>query len=247
MKTSIRHFLIFGFRFALLLAAIIIYTINASSLDFTLLFELHQFSATYIMLVGQVFLICLWVYLMCSIALRIIPNKLISVGSRKHFRSSYVPLAGKSYESEVNSADKKLLNKGALLSFAGWAVITATAMYILHTLGILSPGIVVIIALIFGVLDRFFVSVYCPFQRLFMHNRCCTSCRIYNWDFLMMCLPLIVYPSFFSISLAGTAIVAFVIWETAFWKYPQRFSVRNNRALRCSQCTEKICDFKKLN
>ena len=24
-----------------------------------------------------------------------------------------------------------------------------------------------------------------------MHNRCCTTCRIYDWDYLMLCTPLL--------------------------------------------------------
>ena len=237
-----QHLVILTFRIVLLATALVLYLSGTSSLDYPQLLQ----GRTGLSALGQGFIWLVWVYLAVTILLRIVPNRHISIGSRKHFRCSFVPVPGRAFDKQDCADAKKALNKGALLSIVSWAVLTAAALFALHVAGILSPGIVLIIALVFGVLDRVFVTIYCPFQRLFMRNRCCTTCRIYNWDHFMMCLPLVLYPSFFSLSLAGLAILAAASWEAAFWRNPQRFSTRRNKALRCSQCTKKICDFKKL-
>ena len=61
----------------------------------------------------------------------------------------------------------------------------------LYFLNVIDLGIVVIISLAFSVCDLICILFFCPFQTWMMHNRCCTTCRIYNWDFAMMFTPLI--------------------------------------------------------
>jgi len=56
----------------------------------------------------------------------------------------------------------------------------------------------------------------------------------------------VLFPSFFSLFLAGLAIIAVAQWELALRKNPQFFSAETNKNLRCSSCTEKICQFKYL-
>ena len=96
------------------------------------------------------------------------------------------------------------------------------------------------ISIFFYVCDLICVLVWCPF-RLIMKNKCCTTCRIFNWDHLMMFSPLIFCGGFFSISLVVIAFLAFLIWELSIILYPERFSEMTNVALRCSNCTDKLC------
>lgn len=222
----------------MLAIAIVLFAASGSgALDYNRLFE----PGTH-----QIFLWIIWIVLAVGILSRIVPNTRISLGSRKHFACTYEPAATHDFSLQEKHALRKSMNKGALLSILSWFAITSTALLALYFFGVLTPAIVLIIALIFGALDRIFVTILCPFQRLFMKNRCCIVCRIYNWDHLMMCLPLVLFPSFFSLTLAGLAIVAVTQWELALWKNPQFFSVETNRNLRCGSCTEKLCQFKNL-
>ena len=96
------------------------------------------------------------------------------------------------------------------------------------------------ISIFFYVCDLICVLVWCPF-RLLMKNKCCTTCRIFNWDHLMMFAPLIFIGGFFATSLVIMAIIAWLVWEVAVMIYPERFSELTNEALKCSECTDKLC------
>ena len=92
----------------------------------------------------------------------------------------------------------------------------------------------------FYVCDLICVLIWCPF-RLMMGNRCCTTCRIFNWDHLMMFSPLIYMGGFFAVSLVLLAFAAWLLWELCVMMYPERFWDHSNAALKCSQCTDKLC------
>ena len=120
-----------------------------------------------------------------------------------------------------------------------WIVLTIT-LSILHLKGILSVSHMVIIASFFYVCDLICVLIWCPF-RLIMNNKCCTTCRIFNWDHLMMFLPMITVNSFFSWTLVTLAVIIWFIWEVCVFTYPERFWENSNMALKCSECTDKLC------
>lgn len=44
-------------------------------------------------------------------------------------------------------------------------------------------------------------------------NKCCTTCRIFNWDHLMMFTPMLFVKGFSSYSLILVAISVFAVWE----------------------------------
>ena len=54
------------------------------------------------------------------------------------------------------------------------------------------------VGLAYGVCDIICILFFCPFQTWFMKNRCCTTCRIYNWDFAMLCTPFLLIPGFYN-------------------------------------------------
>jgi hypothetical protein len=74
-----------------------------------------------------------------------------------------------------------------------------------------------------------------------MKNRCCTTCRIFNWDHLMMFSPLFFMGGFYGLSLSILATAAWLVWELCVMMYPERFWDKSNLALKCSQCTDKLC------
>ena len=70
----------------------------------------------------------------------------------------------------------------------------------LYYSGVLDRANLFMISVLFYVCDLICVLIWCPF-RLIMKNRCCTTCRIFNWDHLMMFSPLIFLDGFFTRSL----------------------------------------------
>ena len=78
-----------------------------------------------------------------------------------------------------------------------------------------------------------------------MKNRCCTVCRIYNWDFAMMFTPFIFIPNGYTWSLLAMSLLLLARWEITVHRYPERFSDRTNANLTCANCKEKLCHHKK--
>ena len=82
--------------------------------------------------------------------------------------------------------------------------------------------------------------IWCPF-RLLMRNRCCTTCRIFNWDHLMMFAPMLFVRSFYAQSLFLMSLLVFLVWELCILLHPERFLEQSNAALACANCTDKLC------
>ncbi|MBR3428557.1 MAG: hypothetical protein IKG87_00510 [Clostridia bacterium] len=78
-----------------------------------------------------------------------------------------------------------------------------------------------------------------------MKNKCCSACRIYNWDYAMMFTPLFFVRRSYSWSLLVLSVALLVRWEITFYLHPERFSERTNDYLQCRNCSEKLCFHKK--
>jgi hypothetical protein len=118
-------------------------------------------------------------------------------------------------------------------------------IWTLYFTGVIDAGILVLVSLFYSVADKICVLFFCPFQAIFMKNKCCATCRIYNWDFPMMCTPLWLVPGVFSRVLAVMSLGILLIWELSLIRHPERFSEKTNEYLRCKNCTEKLCAHKK--
>ena len=57
----------------------------------------------------------------------------------------------------------------------------------------------------------------------------------------MMFLPIVTVNSFYSWTLVIFAVVIWIVWELCVIIYPERFWENSNMALRCSECTDKLC------
>ena len=123
--------------------------------------------------------------------------------------------------------------------FLLWCALIAV-IGLLYGGGYISPIGLFMISVFFYVCDLICVLVWCPF-RLMMRTRCCTTCRIFNWDHLMMFSPLIFLGGFYAISLVVLALAAWLVWELCVMLYPERFWEHSNAALKCSECTDKLC------
>ena len=181
----------------------------------------------------------LWLVWVGDMLQQLIPAKgYISLGSQKHFLKRFRPIAEKinypALKEHIIST-----TKAAYKVFALWLGVLAV-LAALYFAGVLSREIVFLICVGFYVCDLICVLVWCPF-RLIMKNRCCTTCRIFNWDHLMMFSPFILIPGFYTTTLFLLSFAVWVVWELCVMMYPERFWESSNQALRCSECTDKLC------
>ena len=228
----LRHVWRLVFRALLLLIAACLFFFNGDKLNFTSIFRQG---------LGGVFLWIVWLMLVVEMLYRLFPNKSIATGARKHYACSFsaAPCADNGTEDKQKLA--KQLNKGALPCALGWVIISAAVLAALYLLEMLTPSAMMIVLLVYAVGDVIFILFFCPFRVLFMHNRCCVVCRIYNWDYFMICAPLIIFPHFYSISLFLLSAAVVVRWEIAYGKNPHYFLEETNENLSCESCKEKIC------
>lgn len=181
----------------------------------------------------------LWLLWVVDMLQQLVPAKgYISLGSQKHFLQRFRPITEKinypALKEHVVST-----TKAAYKVFGIWLALLAFLAALYFT-GVLSREGIFLTAVVFYVCDLICVLIWCPF-RLIMKNRCCTTCRIYNWDHLMMLSPFLLIPGFYTTTLLLMAFAVWVVWELCVMMYPERFWEMTNQALRCSECTDKLC------
>ena len=178
-----------------------------------------------------------WVFFFIGMLLRFFPSRLESTGCQKVFKRNYEPVL-ESAVPEMHTWKKTFTVALAWLSLNG-------AIGALYLLDVIDSGVLILVALFYSVCDVICILFFCPFQTWFMKNRCCTTCRIYNWDFAMMFTPLIFIPHWYTYSLLGLALLLLLKWELVYRIHPERFSPSTNKCLDCSRCEEKLCSHKK--
>ena len=181
----------------------------------------------------------LWLVWVVDMVLQIVPIKnQVALGSQKLWANRFRPIKEKiNHESLRNYIITT--TKAAYKVFILWCLLIAV-IGILYRLQILGKVGLFLITVVFYVCDLICVLIWCPF-RLIMKNRCCTTCRIFNWDHLMMFSPLIFMGGFYAASLVIMACLAWLVWELCVMMYPERFWDHSNVALKCSACTDKLC------
>ena len=181
----------------------------------------------------------LWIIWVIDMIYQLIPVKEhIPLGSQKLFKQRFKPIREKiNYQALKEYVVST--TKAAYKVFIIWSVLILI-LGILYQYNILSASHLFLISVAFYVCDLICVLIWCPF-RLIMKNRCCTTCRIFNWDHLMMFTPLLFINSFYSVSLLIMAFAVWVVWELCVMMYPERFWEQTNQALKCSECTDKLC------
>ena len=181
----------------------------------------------------------IWLIWMFDMLCQLVPVwKKLPVGSGKLFRGRFRPIR----ETVNYPALRKHIiaaTRAAYKVFVLWVILLAVIAALYHT-HVIGKEILFLISVCFYVCDLICVLIWCPF-RLIMKNRCCTTCRIFNWDHLMMTSPMVFIGGFYSSSLILVAIAVFLMWEVCILMYPERFWDQSNAALQCSECTDKLC------
>lgn len=178
----------------------------------------------------------IWIVFAVEMILRFFPSRMESMGCQKQFARNYQPTEEKT--PELPSW------KRTFAVVAAWFALNG-AIFALYVLNVLDNGIMVLISLAYSVCDMICILFFCPFQTWFLKNKCCTSCRIYNWDYAMMFTPFLAVPHFFTWSLLALALMLLVRWEVTIRFYPERFSEKTNGCLACKNCKEQLCQHKK--
>lgn len=180
--------------------------------------------------------IFIWIVFALEMALRFFPSKLESMGCQKVFARNYRPTktAGKRPD-DVRST---------LMVALAWILLNG-AIGVVYALGWIDKGILILISLAYSVCDMICILFFCPFQEWFMKNKCCGTCRIYNWDFAMMFTPLIFVGGFWSWSLVALSLGLLIKWEVRYRLHPEWFYEQTNLSLACVNCQEKLCRHKK--
>ena len=217
-------------RIAILLASILLYFTHPQQFD---VIEGWNFFTGF-----SVFHI-LWAVWVFDMVTQLMPVKNIALGSQKFFKEKFRPAINKLLDKERLKAYIKATNKAAGKVMALWLSLVAALSALKH-FKIIESKHLFLVTVTFYVCDLICVLIWCPF-RLMLGNKCCTTCRIFNWDHLMMFTPMLWVGSFFSISLLALSIIDFVIWEINIYLHPERFWEQSNISLKCSECTDKLC------
>lgn len=166
---------------------------------------------------------------------RFFPSKLESLGSQRQFKKNYIPKEG------YNRATvRKRGLRDAALVLAVWIPFNGI-FAALYFVGVIDWGVLVLISLAYCICDPICILYFCPFQTWFMKNRCCSSCRIYNWDYAMMATPLMIILHPAALTMAALSLILTAVWEISFYIHPERFAPETNKCLSCANCKEKLC------
>ena len=180
-----------------------------------------------------------WLTLMGAMALRLLPSRTESLGCQKEFAARFRPTGSAPSQEEIRRADR-----GAFGVLALWAVFNLPFLWA-YRAGLLDIRFMVCLAGFYGVCDIICILFFCPFQSWIMHNRCCTTCRIYDWDYLMMCTPLFLVPGIPAQSACILSGVIFLRWEITYLRRRERFFESANEALGCARCQGHLCRYKR--
>lgn len=181
----------------------------------------------------------LWIIWIIDMIHQLIPVKNhLPLGSQKLFLCRFKPIRDKINYTALREYVVST-TKAAYKVFILW-VLLLTGIGVLYNSGVFTNTTLFMITTIFYVCDLICVLIWCPF-RLIMKNRCCTTCRIFNWDHLMMFTPMMFNSSFYARTLLLLSFAVFIVWELCVMMYPERFWEHSNEALKCSACTDKLC------
>ena len=178
----------------------------------------------------------IWIVFATEIAFRFFPSKLESMGCQKQFTKNYIPTGE---TTPIIQSWKRTFAVAAV-----WLALNG-AIGVLYYTKVIDAGILILISLAYAVCDMICILFFCPFQTWIMKNKCCTVCRIYNWDFPMMFTPFIFIPHIYTWSLLFLSLLLLLRWELSVHLHPERFSEKTNACLNCKNCTEKLCHHKK--
>lgn len=158
-------------------------------------------------------------------------------GSRKPFSYYFKESSKETYDANLYRRDRK---QALLIILLYFPALTLVGFFI-HSLFDQPTIYIFFLFLLINLADYICVLFWCPFRQFFLKNKCCTTCRITNWDRLMKFWILLFIPHPMSYLLFGIGLFVFVHWEYTIYKYPKRFYASTNESLRCYHCDDIQC------
>ena len=181
-----------------------------------------------------------WLVFFFEMVLRFFPDRVESMGCQKQFRRNYSPRGTNADRLSARPAK----TSSVIAVIASWLALNG-AIAALYFINIIDAGILLLVALLYSVCDVICILFFCPFQTWFLKNKCCATCRIYNWDYAMMCTPLLFIKNVYALSLAALSLILLIEWEIMLYLHPERFCEATNSTLSCAACREKLCHHKR--
>lgn len=179
---------------------------------------------------------CIWLFDMIC---QFIPIKnQISLGSQKLFKQRFKPIREKINREALKRHIFSTTAMAGVVMLLWFGLIAIIGL--LYFFDFIGKDVLLLCSVVFYVCDLICVLIWCPF-RLILKNRCCTTCRIFNWDHFMMFSPMVFATGFYGWSLCAISLAIILIWELSIILYPERFWEFSNDALKCSNCTDKLC------
>ncbi len=226
-KIIILHYMRLIFRSVLFLAALCVYLMQRACGAGTAFGGFAEES---------VLLRAIWCVFFFEMLFRFLPSNLESMGCQKQFKKPFVA-------RKDASLPPRTWRTTAMVA-AAWIFLNI-AIGALYLFGVTDEGFLLLVALFYSVCDCICILFFCPFQTWFMKNKCCVTCRIYNWDYAMMFTPLLFVKNIYGLSLLAMALLLLLKWEITAKIHPERFFEETNATLSCANCTEKLCRHKK--
>lgn len=225
----------FVFRLAVLAVILVMYFLRSEAFSVLNGFNFfRQFTLLHI----------IWIIWTVSMIMQVVPTRnLVSIGSQKQFGVHYIDTEIPHCPDTLKHHTKQS-GRDAIKVLLLWLALTAV-IGVLKKASVIDNRLLLVIITVFYVCDLICVLFWCPFKEWIMKNRCCNTCRIFNWDYFMMFLPGIFCKSFFTISLLAMSLITLAIWEIYNMKYPERFWEGSNDAIKCRNCTEYLCGRRK--
>lgn len=185
----------------------------------------------------------IWAIFMLSMIVQMLPEtKRITMGAKKNFERNFHQVEGHDRLELFNYVQRNNFSAAiVLLVWLGFNGIFGA----LFVLNIIHVKELVLLSCFYYVSDLICVVIWCPFQSFIMKNRCCVNCRIFNWGYFMMFTPMLFIRNVLTWSLFFMSLLLVIRWEMTLIKYPERFWEGSNEILKCENCQDKICKFKK--
>ncbi len=220
-----------GFRLLLSLGCFLLYFLKPDTFDVLDGWQFfHRFSWLHIA----------WIIWMVGMLTQLWPgNHRLLLGSKKQLPAYYAPTSTKVSPSDLRTFIRDNRKNSLKVALAWFALAGAIAGF--KFIGLLGSSGLLLLTTLFYVSDLICVLFWCPFQVLFMKNRCCTTCMIFNWDQIMIFTPAALIGGFYAMSLFVMSLAVLIIWELRIVRYPERFYEQTNSALTCENCTDRIC------
>lgn len=223
---STLHYVKLGYRSVLFLLAFAMYVVSRVENDGALFRGFEE---------KNWLLLLIWTVYAVEMIARFFPSRVESMGCQKQFQRNFKPTGQQTPE--------RMSWKRTAVVVLSWCALNGIIGAI-YKLQWIDEGILVLISLAYGVCDMICILFFCPFQTWFLKNRCCTVCRIYNWDFAMMFTPYLFIPDAFTWSLLAMSLLLLLRWEITYRCHQERFSEKTNASLSCAHCQEKLCQHK---